>query len=160
MKIVLVDENRETFEVLNEVAQLSGSEIYYFNNIKDAKEFFKENTDVDGLIIEKYVNNVPSGELVSYIKILKLDIPTILLTSDVTEEEKEYFKNLGVTEIIEKPFNPLDVMTAIVAYIKEKKGEEYVKERLQTEENTDRTSLKAIIQKFIEIFKKLLKKTG
>lgn len=157
MKIVLVDEDRETFEVLNEIAQLSGSEIIYFNNVDDAKNFFKENTDVDGLIIEKYIANIPAGELVSYIKTLQLTVPTILLTEEVTDEEKEYFKNLGITEIIEKPFNPLEVMTAIVEYLSKEKGKEYVEERLHSSD-VDRSSLKAVLQKIISLLKKLFKK--
>ncbi len=157
MKIVLVDEDKSTYEVLNEVAQLSGSEIYYFNDIKNAKDFFKENSDVDGLIVEKYINNIPSGELISYIKILKLEIPTILLTSSITEEEKEYFKNLGITEIIEKPFNPLEVMTAIVEYLSKEKGRDYVEERLHAEK-VDRASLKLLVEKIIDFLKKLFRK--
>lgn len=157
MKVVLVDEDKETFEVLNELAHLSGSEIIYFDNIDSAKNFFKENPDVDGLVIERYIHNIPSGELISYVKNLKLEIPTILLTSSITEEEKEYFKNLGITEIIEKPFNPLEVMTAIVEYLSKEKGRDYVEERLHAEK-VDKASLKLLVEKIINFLKKLFGK--
>jgi response regulator RpfG family c-di-GMP phosphodiesterase len=158
MKIVLVDENRETYEVLNEVAKLSGSEIVYFDDLENAKAFILESVnDIDGVIVEKYVKNLPSGQLIAYFRKENVKIPFILLTENVNDEEKEYFKELGITEIIEKPFNPLDVMGAVVEYLSKEKGREYVESRLETDK-TDRSTLKAIVEKIINFLKNLFKR--
>jgi len=156
MKIVLIDDNKETYEVLNEIALLSQSEIIYFNDIEKVKEFITsdDNSDIDGIVMEKYVSNKPAAAVINYLKEKNLNIPIILLSQDISNEEKEYFLSLGVSEIMEKPFNPLEVMTEIVAILKDKKGEEYVKERLHSED-VDKNALKLIIQKIINIFKKL-----
>ena len=159
MRIVLLDDNKETYEVLNEIAQLSQSEIIYFDDIEKAKEYLTSNDDIDidGIVMEKYVSNKPAATIINYVKTKNLNIPIILLSQDITDEEKEYFLNLGVSEIMEKPFNPLEVMTEIVAILKEKKGEEYIRERLHSEE-IDKNALKLLIQKIISLFKNLIKR--
>jgi response regulator RpfG family c-di-GMP phosphodiesterase len=180
MKIVLLDEDKETYEVLQEVAKLSGSEIIQITNIKDAKQIIDSGEDIDGIVAEKRVNNMPTWEILSYLK--KKDkhkeIPFILLTSEITPEEKEFFEYMEVAAILEKPFNPLEVFMDIVEHLRRVKGEDYVKERLHGEE--DLTKLKEklqskgkgevpvkkdeksesildVLKRFIEFFKKILK---
>lgn len=159
MRILLIDENPETYEVLNEVAKLSQSEIIYFDDIMKAEDFLDESevVDIDGIITEKYTQNKPIAVILNAVKEKNVDIPIILLTTKITEEEEEYFKKMGVSSIMLKPFNPLEVLTEIVEILKKEKGEEYVKERLHTTE-ADRSSLKRIIEKIINLFKKLLGK--
>ena len=157
MKVVLLDEDRETYEVLEEIAKLSGSEIIHFDDIEKVKSFIDESPDIDGIIIEKYIKGKPAVSLVNYIKIKNIEIPIILLTAKVSEDEKDYFKQLGISAIMEKPFNPLEVMAEVVGILKELKGEEYIKQRLHAD-NTDRNTLKLLVNKLISILKKLFGK--
>ncbi len=178
MKIILLDEDKETYEVLQEVAKLSGSEIIQITTLEKAKELIDKGEDIDGIVAEKRVNNMPTWEILSYLKRIGKanEIPFMVLTKDITPEEKEFFEYMGVVAILEKPFNPLEVFMDIVEYLRKVKGEEYVKERLEGEEDLlklkeklqeEKEELPAnkeeksggileVLKKFIEFFKRLL----
>jgi len=185
MRIVLLDDDKETYEVLQEVAKLSGSEIIYFNDLKEAKEFIKNADDIDGIVAEKRVKGLPTWDILSYLKKTgKLkEIPFIVLSKELAPEEKEFFEYMGATAILEKPFNPLEVFLDIVEHLRQYKGEEYVRSRLQAEEailkkklteskqsekETTQSEIKSqdhgkkgllsILEKFIEFFKHLFAK--
>lgn len=180
MKIVLVDEDRETYEVLQEIAKLSGSEIIQITDIDKVKELIDNDETIDGIVAEKRVKNMPTWEILSYLKRVGKEklIPFIVLTKDITPEEKEFFEYMGVVAILEKPFNPLEVFMDIVEYLKQVKGEDYVKERLEGEEDLlkikekiqkekgnlsgkkdeeEGGSFLEVLKKFIEFFKHFLK---
>jgi len=155
MKILVLDEDSATAEVLNEVAQLSGSKIINIHNIDEAKNVLL-NEEIDAVVSERKIGNRPAVEILVYLrKQLNKDIPFIILSSSLTDQEKEYFTRLGADTVIEKPFNPLEVFFYITEILKERKGEEYVKERL-IEEKIDKETAKSIIARIIEFIKKLL----
>ena len=158
MRILLLDEDKATYEVLNEVAQLSGSEIIHITSMEEAKEFVKQNTDIDGIVAEQRLKGRPTWEIINYMKDehLKL-IPFIILSKKLTPDEREFYEHLGVTAILEKPFNPLEVFTEILEHLKETRGEEYIKERLE-EEEVDKNALAKIIEKLISFLKSLFKR--
>ena len=180
MRILLLDEDKETYEVLQEVAKLSGSEIIQVTSLEEAKELIDKGEDIDGIVAEKRVNNMPTWEILSYLKRVgkAQEIPFIVLTKDISPEEKEFFEYMGVAAILEKPFNPLEVFMDIVEHLRKVKGEDYVKSRLEGEEDLlklkeklseEKTSLPAnmseggggileVLKRFIEFFKKLLGK--
>lgn len=155
MKILLLDEDKATYEVLRDVAQLSGSEIIQITSIKEAKDYLKTHNDIDAIIAEQKLGESPTWELIQFMKDENIGkIPYIILTSPLSKDEKDFYKFIGVTDIFEKPFNPLEIFTAIAEYLKEEKGEEYVKERLE-EEEVDKNLLKKIIEKVINFLKSL-----
>ncbi len=153
MKIILIDENEETCKVLQEVAQLSQSEVLCFSSFADAAMYLAENPDVDAVIFERRVQSVDVESFLT--KTTDIDIPKLLLTaSQLNNEEIKSLEEKGVDKILTKPFNPLEVMTDVVELLKEKKGEEYIKERLHPSD-ADRNALKRALQKIIELLKKL-----
>ena len=153
MKIILVDENEETCKILKEVAQLSQSDVLCFSSFAEAASYLAQNPDVDAVIFERQIKGVVVDEFLT--KTTDIDIPKILLTSaTIKAEEAKALEDKGVDKIVPKPFNPLEVLTDVVELLKEKKGEEYIKERLHTV-NADRSALKKALQKLIEFFKKL-----
>ncbi|NPA58829.1 MAG: response regulator [Aquificae bacterium] len=156
MKILLLDEDKETYQVLSEVAQLSGSEIIQITDLEEAKRFLKENPDIDGIIAEQKVGGKPSWEIISFMKNEEAvqEIPVIILSASLTDDEKDFYQYLGVAAILEKPFNPLDVFTAVVEYLKKTKGEEYVKSKLE-EEEVDKGALKKLVEKFVNFLKSI-----
>ncbi|SNZ02496.1 Response regulator receiver domain-containing protein [Persephonella hydrogeniphila] len=156
MKIILLDEDKATYQVLKEVANLSGSEIIQITDIENAKEYLKENTDIDGIVAEQKLKGKPTWEIIQYMRENEniKEIPFIILSQSLTEDEKDFYRHIGVTAFFEKPFNPLEVFTAIVEQLKRTKGEEYVKSKLE-EEQVDRNALKALINKLISFLKSL-----
>jgi len=159
MKILLLDEDKETYQVLSEVAQLSGSEIIQITDMEEAKKFIREHPDIDGIIAEQKVSGKPTWEIIQYMKNEQgvREIPFIILTSSLTDDEKDFYQYMGVTAILEKPFNPLEVFTAVIEYLKETKGEEYIKSKLE-EEEVDKNALRKIVEKLISFFRGLFSK--
>ncbi len=180
MRIVLLDEDQDTYEVLKDVANLSGSEIIQMTSINDTKEFLQKHHDIDGVVAEKRVKGMPTWEVLSFMKRSEKlkDIPFIVLAEDLTAEEKEFFDYMDVTAILEKPFNPLEVFMDIVEHLRKAKGEEYVKTRLKTEEELLKKKLKesvssqeisvaikeekkrgwlSILERFIDFFKHIFR---
>jgi len=154
LKIIVFDSNKETADVLEEVAKLSESEILFFDSFENLKNVLQEDADIDAIISEKNVNGASVSQIIAFLKSKNLDIPVILLTDQIDDEEKEYYTSVGVSQILTKPFNPLEVLTVVAEVLKEKKGEEYVKERLHSKD-VDRSTLKAIIENILALFKKI-----
>ncbi len=157
MRILLIDEDIDTYNVLREIAQFSNSEIIRVEDINEAKEIILNNRDLDGIIAEVRVNGQPTWEILSFMKRREDvdEIPFVILAKDLTEDEEAFFKHMKATAVMKKPFNPLEVFTEIAEDLKKKKGEEYVKERLE-EQHVDKSLLKKIIDKIMNFLKKLI----
>ncbi|MFN4306181.1 histidine kinase [Sulfurihydrogenibium azorense] len=152
MKILYVGKDKNSYEILNEVASLSQSEVIMVESLEDAKNYITTNRDIHGIIASPKVDNLPSLQLLSILKRdenLK-DIPFIILGEDITKEDIEYYKAMGVTEVFEIPFNPLEVFLISTAALKDAKGEEVVKQILH-EAKKD----KSLFMKILELIKKL-----
>jgi len=157
MKILLIDEDKDTYNVLREIAQFSNSEIIQVDNINSAKEVILNNKDIDGIIAEVRVGGQPTWEILSFMRRREDidEIPFVILAKELTEDEEAFFKHMKATAVMKKPFNPLEVFTEIAEDLKRKKGEEYVKERLE-EQKVDKSLLKKIVEKIMSILKKII----
>lgn len=155
MKIIFIDPDETKFEILKEVASLSQSEVIRFDTVKDAKEYIKYNKDIHGIIAAEKVSD---GTTLAILAIMKKDptldsIPFVMISENPTQEEIEYYKTLGVAEVFETPFNPLEIFLTITNYIKDTKGEETVKSIL-TEDKKERSLIEKIIAFIKRIFGK------
>ncbi len=157
MKILLLDDDIETYKVLNEVAQFSGSEVIQVVDINEAKMLLSNRKDIDGIVAEIRLNGQPTWEVLSFMRRREdiEEIPFIILSKEITEDEEAFFKHMKATAVMKKPFNPLDVFTEIAEDLKKKKGEEYVRERFE-EQKVDKPILKKIIEKIVSILKKII----
>ncbi|MDQ7055959.1 MAG: hypothetical protein Q9M89_05610 [Persephonella sp.] len=86
MKILLLDEDTATYQVLREVAQLSGSEIIQITDIEKAKEFVKSNTDIDGIVAEQKIGEKPTWEIIQYMKMKRSQRDTFYHTDSITDK--------------------------------------------------------------------------
>lgn len=158
MKILLIDTDDVRFEILNEVASLSDSEIVKISNIQQAKDYIYFNKDFHAVIAIPKIDNVPTIQILAMMKkddTLK-DIPFIMLVEEPTEEEIDYYKAIGVTEVLEIPFNPLEVFLVITNHIKDVKGEEEVKTIFAEGKEKEKVS---IFKKITLFIKRLFGKT-
>ncbi|MEZ0323441.1 MAG: histidine kinase [Hydrogenothermaceae bacterium] len=156
MKILLITEDEISFEVFNEVASLSNSKVLWFKTVAEAKEFLNTNKDIHAVVAAEKVSD---GNTLQIFALIKKDttlssLPFIILATQPTQEEINYYKTLGITEVFEIPFNPLEVFLVITNYIKDVKGEEVVKDILEEPKKES----KSIFAKIIEFFKKLFGK--
>jgi DNA-binding NtrC family response regulator len=155
MRILYLGKDLEIYEILNEVASLSQSEVIKIESIKEALDVLAEDKNFHGVIAHPKVDNIPSLQVLAFMKrdeSLK-DIPFIIIIENITKDDIDYYKAMGVAEIFEIPFNPLEVFLVITNKLKDAKGEEVVKQILH-EAKKD----KSILLKIIELIKKLFGK--
>lgn len=159
MKILLIDVDDLRFEILNEVASLSNSEVIKIPDIQQAKDYISSNRDFHAVIAIPKIGNIPTIQILAMMKKnpdLK-DIPFIIIAEEPTGEEIEYYKTIGVTEVFEIPFNPLEVFLVITNYIRDTKGEKEVKAMLQEENTKEKVS---IFYKIMQFIKRVFGKKG
>jgi response regulator RpfG family c-di-GMP phosphodiesterase len=157
MKILLLDDDIETYRVLQEVAQFSNSEIIQVSDINEAKMLLSHRKDIDGIVAEVRLNGQPTWEVLSFMRRNENieEVPFVILAKDLTEDEEAFFKHMKATAVLKKPFNPLDIFTEIAEDLKNKKGEEYVREKFE-EQKVDKPLLKKIIEKIVNMLKKII----
>lgn len=152
MKILLIDKDDTRYEILSEVASLSESSVVKISDLEEAKAYMLNNKDFHAVIAVPKLNGIPTLQLLGIMKkdpVLK-DIPFIIIAEEPSQSEIEYYKTLGVVEVFEIPFNPLEVFLVITNYLKDTKGEEEVKAILSQPQEE-----KSLIKKIIEFIKKL-----
>jgi DNA-binding NtrC family response regulator len=155
MRILYLGEDEEIYIILNEVASLSQSEVIKIESIKEALDILAKDKNFHGVIAHPKIDNIPSLQVLAFMKrdeSLK-DIPFIIVSENVTKDDIDYYKAMGVAEVFEIPFNPLEVFLVITNKLKDTKGEEVVKQILH-EAKKD----KSLLLKIIELIKKLFGK--
>ncbi len=157
MKILLLDDDIETYRVLQEVAQFSNSEIIQVNDINEAKLLLSNMKDIDGIVAEIRLNGQPTWEILSFMRRNENieEVPFIILAKELTEDEEAFFRHMKATAVMKKPFNPLEVFTEIAEELKKRKGEEYVKEKFEAQK-VNKPLLKKIIEKIVNILRKII----
>lgn len=155
MRILYLGKNEEIYITLNELASLSQSEVIKIGSVKEALDILAKDKNFHGIIAHPKVDNIPSLQVLAFMKrdeSLK-DVPFIIISESITKEDTDYYKAMGVAEVFEIPFNPLEVFLVITNKLKDVKGEEVVKQILH-EAKKD----KSILLKIIEFIKKLFGK--
>lgn len=155
MRILYLGEDEKIYIILDEVASLSRSEVIKIGSIKEAMDILAKDKNFHGIIAHPKVDNIPSLQVLAFMKrdeSLK-DIPFIIIAENITKDDTDYYKAMGVAEIFEIPFNPLEVFLVIINKLKDTKGEEVVKQILHRAKED-----KSILLKIIEFIKKLFGK--
>jgi DNA-binding NtrC family response regulator len=160
MRILYLGKDIEIYEILNEVASLSKSEVIKIESIKEALDILAKDKNFHGIIAHPKIDNIPSLQVLAFMKrdeSLK-DIPFITISKSTTKEDIDYYKAMGVAEVFEIPFNPLEVFLVITNKLKDTKGEEVVKQILHKDKSILLKKDKPILLKIIELIKKLFGK--
>jgi len=155
MRILYLGEDEKIYIILDEVASLSRSEVIKIGSIKEAMDILAKDKNFHGIIAHPKVDNIPSLQVLAFMKrdeSLK-DIPFIIIAENITKDDTDYYKAMGVAEIFEIPFNPLEVFLVITNRLKDIEGEEVVKRILHRAKKD-----KPILLKIIEFIKKLFGK--
>ncbi len=103
-KILLVDYQKNVQDVIQEFGRQKRKEIIISENGQDALDTAKEEKP-DLIIIRK---DIPALDALSVSVLLKeteatADIPVVVICSGATSEEKERFRDAGLTACLEEP---------------------------------------------------------
>lgn len=72
MKILLLDDDVETYRVLQDVAQFSNSKVIQVRSIQEAKEILSSERDIDGIVAEIRLNGQPTWEILSFMRKMRI----------------------------------------------------------------------------------------
>ena len=113
-KILLVDDQKDVQDVLQEFGRQKRKDIIISENGQDALDTAKEERP-DLIIIRK---DIPALDALSVSVLLKetdatADIPVVVICSDASTEEKERFRDAGLTACLEEPIT-LDKLNDIL----------------------------------------------
>lgn len=119
-KVMIVDDDSEFLTELKEILDLSGYEV---TQIADPKAVVREAVDrqPDVILLDLKMEGLNGFEVADQLKHTEKtsQVPIIAMTGFYTEEEHMSLMNIcGIQRCILKPFNPLDVISAIEMALK------------------------------------------
>lgn len=119
-KVMIVDDDSEFLQELKEILDLSGYEV---SQISDPSSVVSEaaGSAPDVILLDLKMEGLNGFEVADQLKHTEKtsSVPIIAMTGFYTEEEHMSLMNIcGIQRCILKPFNPLDVISAIEMALK------------------------------------------
>ena len=114
-KIMIVDDDREFLEELKEILESAGYDVL---EVSDNSSIIRTAVKArpDGILIDLKMSPRSGFQVADELKgrTETSKIPIIAMSAFFTREEDELLRNVcGITEQVDKPFNPLDVIAVI-----------------------------------------------
>jgi DNA-binding response OmpR family regulator len=116
-RILIVDDDKEFLEELKETLDLSGYEVIQLENARTVQET-ASHAHPDVIVLDLKMNDMNGFEVAEELKRFTstVGIPVVAMTGFFREDEHIPLMNIcGIQKCIKKPFNPLDVISAIEA---------------------------------------------
>ncbi len=112
MNILLVEDNTSIIKGLNYSFEKNNYKLSYTTSVRETKEFLKNNTNIDLIILDIAL---PDGDGFELFKdtIKDLKIPTIFLTAKDEEDDIVKGLNIGAEDYITKPFSTKELLARI-----------------------------------------------
>ena len=117
ISILLVDDVDINNQIMGMIFELYGFKVYTANNGREAIDIIK-NKEVSLVFMDRYMPVMDGISAVTEIRELGYSsLPVILLSSDLSEEDINYFKNVGVNKCMIKPVEPDDIINCVNEYL-------------------------------------------
>lgn len=121
-KIMVIDDDKEFLEELQETLRLSGYDLVAIDDPVQALELAK-NLKPSAILVDLKMPK-KSGfefayELKNYSKLE--DIPVIAMSAYFKDEENNFLALCGISKLIRKPFNPLDIISSLEEALAERR---------------------------------------
>ena len=101
-KIVVMDDEAAVRNVISIALKREGHEVIAYEDAAPALE--EVNWDEIDLVLTDLVMPTPGDQFVLILQQEEVDVPVMVLSAHLTDARVEYLRELGVTRIMEKPF--------------------------------------------------------
>ena len=101
-KIVVMDDEASVRNVLEIALKRAGHEVITYEDAAPA--LAEVNWDEIDLVLTDLVMPTPGDQFVLILQQEDVDVPVMVLSAHLTDARVEYLRELGVTRIMEKPF--------------------------------------------------------
>ena len=149
MNILLIEDNLSIIKGLAYSFEKNNYKLIYKTNIRETKEYLKNNTNIDLIIIDITLPDGNGFELFEN-TIKKLKIPTIFLTAKDEEDDIVKGLNLGAEDYITKPFSTKELLARINKILKIK-DITFDMEKLELYKNQQQIELTPLELKIINV---------
>ena len=158
MNILLIEDNLSIIKGLAYSFEKNNYKLIYKTNIRETKEYLKNNTNIDLIIIDITLPDGNGFELFEN-TIKKLKIPTIFLTAKDEEDDIVKGLNLGAEDYITKPFSTKELLARINKILLRSKKKSIIKikditfdmEKLELYKNQQQIELTPLELKIINV---------
>lgn len=116
VNILIVDDEKKICEFIKAYLDKEGYNTYVVYNGKNAIEQF-DKVRYDIVILDRMLPDISGEELCKYIR-SKSDIPVIMLTAKIEEDDRIEGFNLGCDDYICKPFNVKELVLRVKVILK------------------------------------------
>ena len=117
MKVLIVDDEDLIRNIIKEYCIDEGYSICEASDGLEAIDLFKNNNDIDIVVLDIMMPNMDGYTAYQEIKKIR-NVPTIILSARSDEYDKLMGFDLGVDDYITKPFSPRELMARIKAILK------------------------------------------
>ena len=117
MKVLIVDDEDLIRDIIKNYCINEGYQIYEASDGIEALEVFKNNNDIDIIVLDVMMPNMDGYTAYQEIKKIR-NVPTIILSARSEEYDKLMGFDLGVDDYLTKPFSPRELMARIKAVLK------------------------------------------
>ncbi|MDP6779740.1 MAG: response regulator [Candidatus Latescibacteria bacterium] len=110
-KIVVMDDEATVRNVIERLLKREGHEVLAFEDAAPALEEVDFN-EID-LVITDLVMPTPGDQFILIMQEDEIEVPIIVLSAHLTDARTDYLRELGVTRILEKPFEVAQMLEAV-----------------------------------------------
>lgn len=119
--ILIVDDENDIIEIISEYAKNSGYNVLIANNGSKALKIFKENNNIDLIILDIMMPDFDGYYVAKEIRKNK-NIPIIMLSAKSEVEDKLKGFEIGVVDYVTKPFSPRELMARVRVNLNKKQN--------------------------------------
>ena len=119
-KILLVDDEKKILEVVQAYLEKAGYLVYTSMSGKQALEVFKK-VNPDLLVLDLMLPDLTGQEVCSLLR-QESNIPIMMLTAKITEDDKINGFTLGADDYLTKPFSPRELVARVKALLRRSGG--------------------------------------
>lgn len=119
-KILLVDDEKKILEVVQAYLEKEGYLVYTSMSGKQALEIFKK-VNPALLVLDLMLPDLTGQEVCSLIR-QESNIPIMMLTAKITEDDKINGFTLGADDYLTKPFSPRELVARVKALLRRSGG--------------------------------------
>ena len=115
--VLVVEDNESNFEFIKAVLSKTNARLLWAVTGTKAIEIFKENDDIDLVLMDIQIPELDGYKVTRIIKEIKHDTPVIAQTAYAMSQDRERSLQAGCNDYIAKPIKPLDLLNLIGKYI-------------------------------------------
>ncbi len=117
--VLIVDDEDLLRDVLSGTLERAGFRIFTAKDGVEALELFKERGDeIDVVLLDLHMPRLSGKEAFHKLRRIRPDVQIILLSGSAEEDAAEQFENSNLTEFLQKPFLPRDLIEKIRALLR------------------------------------------